>query len=145
ARQVHEYDGRIAALVATRLGLPIVPGRLKGEAGGGEHDGHGLLMAHESSWVHDNRNPGLSRDEIGAWHLAAYDAERIIWSPGVRDLDITDYHIDSLARFTGPGRVLMNLPRHPNPADPFHRAALETRDALVAADLPVDIIDEPVR
>lgn len=145
ARQVHEHDGRIAALVATRLGLPIVPGRLKGEAGGVEHDGHGLLMAHESSWVHDNRNPGLSRDDIGALLLAAYGAQRIIWSPGVRDLDITDYHIDSLARFTGPGRVLMNLPRAPDPDDPFHRAALETRDALVAAGLPVDIIDEPVR
>jgi agmatine deiminase len=51
--------------------------------------------------------------------MAAYGAERIIWAPGVAGLDITDYHIDSLARFTGPGRVLINLPPRPTRAIRF--------------------------
>lgn len=144
-RQVHQRDGRIAETVAAMLDLPIIDSGVIGEAGGVEHDGHGLLMAHESSWVHDNRNPGLSREEIGKKLLAAYGATRIIWSPGLRDADITDYHIDSLARFTGPGRVLINMPGDPDPDDPFHRAAMQTRDALVAAGLSVDIIPEPVK
>jgi agmatine deiminase len=54
--------------------------------------------------------PACRCEEIGARLMAAYGAERIIWAPGVAGLDITDYHIDSLARFTGPGRVLINLP-----------------------------------
>ncbi len=144
-KQVHEADGRIAERVAERLGVPLLPSPLQGEAGGVEQDGHGLLMAHESSWVIANRNPGMSRAEVEAALLAAYGAERMIWAPGVVGEDITDYHIDSLARFTGPGRVLMNLPDEPDLSDPFHRSALETHDILEAAGLEIEVIPEPNR
>lgn len=143
-KQVHQRDGRVAQRVAEQLGLPVIPSGLTGEAGGVEQDGHGLLMAHESSWLNDNRNPGLTRDEIESRLLTAYGAERMIWSPGVWGEDITDYHIDSLARFTGPGRVLINLPDEPDERDPFHMAALETHDRLVAEKLGVEVIPEPV-
>lgn len=142
-KQVHVRDGAIAGRVAERLGLPVIDSGVVGEAGGVEHDGHGLLMAHESSWVNDNRNPGLSRDEIGRRLLRAYGAERMIWTRGVYGEDITDYHIDSLARFTGPGRVLINLPDRPDRGDPFHQAALDTHDALEAAGVDVEVIPEP--
>ena len=144
-RQNHRNDGRIAERVAERLGLPLIESGLAGEPGGVETDGHGLLMAHESSWVQENRNPGLSRDEVGARLMAAYGADRMIWAPGVAGLDITDYHIDSLARFTGPGRVLLNLPPDPDLDDPFHAAALATLDILETAGLDVEVIYEPRR
>lgn len=142
-KQHPENDGLIAGKVAERLGLELISSGLTGEAGGVEHDGHGLLMAHESSWINPNRNPGLDRDEIGARLLAAYGAERIIWTKGVMGQDITDYHIDSLARFTGPGRVLINLPDEPDMSDPFHLAAMETHAALEAAGLEIEVIPEP--
>ncbi|MGI9401443.1 MAG: agmatine deiminase family protein [Rhizobiaceae bacterium] len=144
-KQIHANDGQIAAKLAERLNLPLVGSGAVGEAGGVEHDGHRLLMAHESSWVNDNRNKGLSRDEIETRLLDAYGADKMIWAPGLWDEDITDYHIDSLARFTGPGRVLINLPVDPDEADPFHMAALETHDILADAGLDVTIIPEPVR
>ncbi|TRW96619.1 agmatine deiminase family protein [Paracoccus sp. M683] len=144
-KQINQRDSRIAGLLAESLGLPLMPSGVRGEAGGVEQDGHGLLMAHESSWVNDNRNPGMSRDQIEQRLLRAYGAERMIWSEGVWDEDITDYHIDSLARFTGPGRVLINLPDDPDMEDSFHVAALDTHDALVAAGLSVDVIPEPHR
>jgi len=144
-KQVHRRDGAIAGRVAQRLGVPLLPTPLQGEAGGIEQDGHGLLMAHESSWVTRDRNPGMSRAEVGAALLDAYGADRIIWAPGLYGQDITDYHIDSLARFTGPGRVLMNLPDDPDPRDPFHQAALETHDILAAEGLSIEVIPEPVR
>ncbi len=144
-RQVNKRDSQVAARVAEQLGLRMVPSGLTGEAGGVEHDGHGLLMAHESSWVNPNRNPGQSRAQIEERLLTAYGADKMIWSKGVYDQDITDYHIDSLARFTGPGRVLINLPDEPDMDDPFHLAALDTYDALVAADLQIDTIAEPNR
>ncbi len=143
SRQVHQRDGNIATALAERLGLEIIPSNLRGEPGGVEQDGHGLVMAHESSWVHDNRNPGVPRFEIEKRLLKAYGAKRMIWSPGLKDEDITDYHIDSLARFTGPGKVLVNLPEKPDPRDPFHQAALETHDRLAAAGLEIDVIPEP--
>lgn len=142
-KQAHRHDGKIAARVAERLGMPLIPSGLHGEAGGVEHDGHGLLMAHESSWVNPNRNAGQSRAEIEERLLQAYGASRMIWTRGVYGEDITDYHIDSLARFTGPGRVLITLPDTPDMTDPFHVAALDTHDALEAAGLEIDVIPEP--
>lgn len=144
-KQIHRRDAAVAAEVARRLNLPLIPSGLSGEPGGADHDGRGLLIAHESSWMNDNRNPGLARDEIEARLLAAYGADRMIWAPGLRGEDITDYHIDALARFTAPGRVLMNLPDDPHPDDPFARTGLETHDVLVAAGLDVDVIAEPNR
>ncbi|MEL6962253.1 MAG: agmatine deiminase family protein [Pseudomonadota bacterium] len=143
-KQVHRHDAAVAAGIAKRLDLPMIPSGLVGEAGGVEHDGHGRLMAHESSWAIANRNPGLSRDVIEDLLLKAYGAETIVWSDGVRGEDITDYHIDSLARFTGPGQVLMNLPEDPHWDDPFHLAARETQTRLLEAGLDVDVMPEPV-
>ena len=57
-KQVHDRDGQVAARVAERLGLPMFDAGLVGEAGGVESDGHGTLIAHESSWVNPNRNAG---------------------------------------------------------------------------------------
>ncbi len=142
-KQVNKRDSRIAGLVADRLGLTLIPSGLTGEAGGVEQDGHGLLLAHESSWVNDNRNPGLTRGEIERRLLDAYGASRMIWGKGVWGQDITDYHIDSLARFTGPGRVLINLPDDSDPYDPFHKAAQETHRQLTGAGLSVETIPEP--
>lgn len=142
-KQVNKRDSRIASQIAGRLGVPLIPSGLKGESGGVEHDGHGLLMAHESSWVNDNRNPNMSLAEVETKLLNAYGAKRMIWSSGVWGEDITDYHIDSLARFTGSGRVLINLPYKIDKNDSFHLAALDTYDALIAANLEVDIIPEP--
>lgn len=144
-KQRYQQDGQIAERVASALGLPLLASPIQGEAGGIEQDGHGLLMAHESSWVIDNRNPGLSKAEVGAALIEAYGAERIIWAPGLKGQDITDYHIDSLARFTGPGRVLMNLPDVPDRYDAFHRAALKTHDILSKAGLEIEVIPEPAQ
>ncbi|MGB1235150.1 MAG: agmatine deiminase family protein [Planktomarina sp.] len=142
-KQVHQHDGRIAAKVADRLGIPLLSTGLSGEAGGVEHDGHGLLAAHESSWVNKNRNPELSKAQIETHLLDAYGAKRMIWAKGVKGEDITDYHIDSLVRFTGPARALINLPRTPDLSDPFHVAAFETYDAFVNAGINIEVIPEP--
>jgi agmatine deiminase len=143
-KQVHRRDGQIAARVAERLGVHLRQTGLVGEPGGVDHDAGGLLIAHESSWVNSNRNPGLSRDQISARLCEAYGARQVIWSKGVSGQDITDYHIDSLARFTAPGRILINLPEDPDPGDPFHIAAKETHQALLGAGLEVEVIPEPV-
>jgi agmatine deiminase len=144
-KQVHRHDAQVAARVAERLGLPVLETALKGEGGGLDHDAGGLIIAHESSWVKPDRNPGLSRAQIEAALLDAYGARRVIWAPGLKDQDITDYHIDSLARLTAPNRVLINLPDDPDPRDPFHQAALQTHDILAAAGLDIDVIPEPNR
>ena len=101
-KQPHANDARIAERVAERLGMPLIETGLVGEQGGVEHDGAGTLLAHASCWVNPNRNP-MSQDEVGEKLLQALGGEKMIWAPGIAGKDITDYHIDALARFVGPG------------------------------------------
>ena len=128
-KQPHANDARIAGRVAARLGLPLIDSGLVGEQGGVEHDGAGLVLAHASSWVNPNRNR-LGADMIGDHLLAALGGRRMIWAPGVIGADITDYHIDSLARFVAPGKLLIQMPAALDRDDPWSRSAFETYEIL---------------
>jgi agmatine deiminase len=131
-KQEHEDDGRIARRVSEKMGLRIFESGVVGEGGGVETDGAGTLFAHESCWVNPNRNRD-DRDVIERKLLAALGAEKMIWAPGVKDADITDYHIDALARFIKPGVVLIQLPDKVADADPWSASAYETYDVLKSA------------
>lgn len=131
-KQTHGQDGKIAARVAERLGLAVFDAGLVGEAGGVETDGHGTLIAHESSWVNGNRNRG-TKAEIEAMLLDTMGARKVIWAPGIKGADITDYHIDALARFVQPGQVLIQMGQQIDPSDPWSVSAFETRDILATA------------
>ncbi len=131
-KQVHDNDGKIAARVAERLGLPLFDVGLVGEAGGVETDGHGTLIAHESSWVNPNRNRG-SKAEVEVMLLDTMGAQKMIWAPGIKGADITDYHIDALARFIKPGQVLIQMGEEVDPQDPWSVSAFETHAILSAA------------
>ena len=62
--------------------------------------------------------------------LDVLGAEKVIWVPGVKGADLTDYHIDSLARFVAPGKVLFQLPEQIDSRDRWSVAAFETFDIL---------------
>jgi agmatine deiminase len=147
-KQVHGNDGKIAARVAERLGLPVFDVGLVGEAGGVETDGHGTLIAHESTFINSNRNTG-TKDEITALLLDTMGAEKMIWAPGIKGADITDYHIDALARFVKPGQVLIQMGEEVDPEDPWSVSAFETHHILAAATdatgrkLDLVILSEP--
>ena len=131
-KQVHADDGGIARRVAERMGSPLFDNGLAGEAGGAEVDGQGTLIAHASRWVNSNRNIG-SKTTIEAQIKQAFGVEKVIWAPGVKGGDITDYHIVALAWFTEPGKVLIQLPEDIDPEDPLSAAAFEIYDILVGA------------
>ena len=148
-KQAHEDDTQIARRVAEKLGLQIFDNAIKGEGGGVEFDGEGTLLAHASCWVNPNRNSG-TEDEIAKILCDALGAEKMIWAPGVKDADITDYHIDALARFVKPGKVLIQLPDKVISGDPWSKAAFETYDVLKNATdaqgrkLEIVVIPEPL-
>jgi agmatine deiminase len=148
-KQPHNRDSRIAERVAKRLGLPVIPSGLVGEQGGVEHDGAGTLLAHASSWANPNRNR-LSLAEIERRLLVALGGRKMIWAPGIKGKDITDYHIDALARFVSPGKVLIQLGETIDPEDPWSVAGHETlkilRRATAANGRPLEImrLDDPI-
>lgn len=105
-KQAHPHDGQLAARIAKLLGVEHHVAALCGEGGGIEYDGEGTLLLTESCWVNENRNPGLSCAEIETRLKATLGVETVIWVPGVRDLDITDGHIDGSLRFVRPGLIV---------------------------------------
>ena len=127
ARQANDLER-----VAERLGLTVFDAGLVGEAGGVETDGHATLIAHESTFINPNRNKG-SKDEITAMLLETMGAQKMIWAPGIKGADITDYHIDALARFVKPGQVLIQMGEEIDPEDPWSVSAFETHDILAKA------------
>lgn len=146
-KQAHDNDARIARRVADRLGLPVIDSGVIGEQGGVEHDGAGTLLAHASCWVNDNRNPGLTADQIADRLKTALGGSKMIWAPGIKGADITDYHIDALARFVAPGRVLIQIDDQANPDDPWSVAAHQTLAVLEGATdargRPLEIVRLP--
>ncbi len=148
-KQEHEDDARVARRVAEKLGLRIFDNGVVGEGGGVEVDGAGTVLAHASCWVNPDRNAG-SQEEVERLLLDALGAEKMIWAPGVIGADITDYHIDALARFVKPGQVLIQLPETIIADDPWSTSAFETYEILKKATdaqgnkLDIVVIPEPV-
>lgn len=77
------------------------------EGGSIEVDGEGTALTTEECLLNANRNPHLSKDEIGALLRDHLTVDTIIWLPNGVYLDETDGHIDNLARFVAPGRVML--------------------------------------
>ncbi len=127
-RQEHRFDSRVSKAVATYLDYPYTRAKIVGEGGGIEYDGEGTLILTESSWINDNRNPGLGRDEIEAELMDVLGVEKVIWLPGVRDLDITDGHIDGMMRIIRPGLLMMGS--YPGDTSEWGRADAEARKIL---------------
>lgn len=69
------------------------------EGGAVEIDGHGTLMACESSVLNGNRNPGMSQAQAELIFKKYLGITNVIWLEGREGLDITDQHIDGFARF----------------------------------------------
>ncbi len=145
-KQKHNHDAAIAGLIGKRLGIKRIDSGVVGEAGGLEFDGSGTILAHASSWVNPNRN-AANAAQIAARLQYAIGARKTIWAPGIIGKDITDYHIDALARFVGPGRVLIQLPDKVDRSDPWSVAAWETMQILEkstdAVGKPIEIIVLP--
>lgn len=113
-KQVHPNDRLVARRVLAHLGIERFRAPFVSEGGALEVDGEGTVMATESSIVNPNRNPRRSRDALGREILGALGASKMIWLKGLRGHDITDDHIDGLARFLSGGRVVVDLPAYTN-------------------------------
>ncbi|GGP68219.1 agmatine deiminase family protein [Streptomyces abikoensis] len=131
-KQEHSRDGLVARRLLEWAGVPRIEAPLVAEGGSLETDGDGTLLVTESSLVNDNRNPGRSRDDIERTLTGLLGVRKVIWLPGVRGEDITDCHVDALARFAGPATVLLSRPPVDTPAV-WTRVYEEARAALESA------------
>ncbi|MCB5164293.1 agmatine deiminase family protein [Streptomyces bambusae] len=103
-------DAAAAGILLDEYQVPRIRAGFVGEGGSLETDGEGTLMATVSSLVNPNRNPGMSLQQVDEALRTSLGIAKVIWVPGLAGQDITDCHIDCLARFTAPGRVILDRP-----------------------------------
>lgn len=126
----YDRDRAVAAQMADRLGLPRVSSSMVLEGGSVDVNGEGLALVTEQCLLNPNRNPSLGRRQIEDRLAAFLGLSDLIWlGEGVVG-DDTDGHIDNLARFVSPRRVLTVVAA--DPADPNHAALAENRRRLDA-------------
>lgn len=76
------------------------------EGGSVEVDGEGTILTTEQCLLNPNRNRGADKSEIELWLKSALGGERVLWIREGLLNDHTDGHIDTIARFVGPGHVV---------------------------------------
>ncbi|WP_328321553.1 agmatine deiminase family protein [Kribbella sp. NBC_00382] len=117
-------DRLVAKAIAADSDVPMVTTWLTMEGGGLEVNGAGLGVATESCILNPNRNPGKTKAEVEAELRRLFGVEQMLWMPGRPGLEVTDWHVDFLARFTSPGMLLYASAEHGEAEDKRDRKAL---------------------
>ena len=77
------------------------------EGGALEFSGDGVIMTTEQCLLNKNRNPDLSKNDIENILKTVFNIEEIIWLKHGLEGDHTDGHIDDVARFISPRKILI--------------------------------------
>lgn len=100
-------DETIGAELARDAGLPVETSTMILEGGAIDGDGTGLVATTEQCLLNPNRNPAMSREQIEAEIARTLGFDRVMWLGDGLVNDHTDGHVDNLARFVAPGRLLV--------------------------------------
>ncbi|MCQ4628663.1 agmatine deiminase family protein [Shinella sp. CPCC 100929] len=123
-----DADDALAGNVLAHEGAEILRSFLFCEGGSLACDGEGTLIATETSLLHPNRNPGLSKAWVEQELLRMLGLKKVVWLPG-DPLDLeTDGHVDGMCCFVKPGVVMFEY--NPDPADLHGRILADNLAAL---------------
>jgi agmatine deiminase len=134
------HDGEIGDWVARRSGARTASSSWVLEGGALEFDGQGTYLSTRSCVFHPERNPGRTEQQFEAELKRLVECERLVWLERGLEHDHTDGHVDMLARFVEPGRVVC---MRPAPNDPNETVLRELAETLEEADLEVISLPSP--
>jgi agmatine deiminase len=95
----HDLDEKIPGLVAGALKIPVFYPGIVMEGGAVEFNGKGTVLTTTSCLLHENRNPGLSKDELEEFLRHYYGIDQVLWLEHGIEGDDTNGHIDDHTRF----------------------------------------------
>ena len=143
----YDDDAAAASRFAERRGDPVRSIEMVFEGGSITGDGDGTLVTTTQCLMHPNRNPTMTQVEIEAVLRAELGAERTIWLPhGLALDDDTDGHVDNIAAFAAPGRLVLQGCDDPDEAD-WLRLDVDRRVAIGAVDArgrALDVVTVPI-
>jgi agmatine deiminase len=137
-------DATVGDDIAHVSGTPILSFDFVLEGGAVDHDGEGTMLATRQTLLNANRN-GWSKAEAEAALGQAFGAKTVIWIDEGLKNDHTDGHIDNVARFVGPARVVCQAPSgadDPN-AETLERIARALEQATDAKGRKLEVIRIP--
>jgi len=144
-----EHD-QFAALAATELaGATHIGSRMVNEGGGIHTDGLGTFLVTETVQLDPGRNPGWTKERVEEELARTVGARTVIWLPRGLTRDSSTFgtrgHVDLLATFAAPGRVLAHVQRdaaHPD-AEVSEEILSVLRAATDADGRPLEVIELP--
>jgi agmatine deiminase len=131
----HADDARLPERIAAHLGMRLFEAPMILEGGSITVDGEGTVLTTEQCLLNPNRNPGMPREALERNLRDYLGVTSVIWLPFGLETDSgpegTDGHVDGIATFLGPGRVLLDV--RADPASHEHASGRANLAALRAA------------
>jgi agmatine deiminase len=122
-----ESDALASGVATAATAAVRIDSQLVNEGGGIHTDGAGTFLVTTTVQLDPGRNPGWTPAAVEAELARAVGAEKVIWLPRglTRDSDTygTRGHVDLVATFSAPGRVLVHDQR--DPAHPDHTVSAD--------------------
>jgi agmatine deiminase len=114
-------------------GDPIFEPGIILEGGSIDVDGAGTCLTTKQCLLNQNRNPQLDKGQISGYLRNYLGGTNVVWLGEGISGDDTDGHVDDIARFVGPGKVICMVEEDPN--DENHAALKKDYETLQAARL----------
>jgi agmatine deiminase len=137
-------DAVVADEIAGLAGVALKRFDFVLEGGAVEHDGEGTVLTTRQTLLNANRN-GWTKEAAEAALQESFGTRKIVWIDEGLANDHTDGHIDNIARFVGPARVVCQAPAgadDPN-ADTLNAIAAALEAATDAKGRKFEVIRIP--
>jgi agmatine deiminase len=139
------FDDSVGDKVAEAAGAPVQRAEFILEGGAVDHDGEGTILTTRQCLLNPNRNAGWTEAVAESYLQSALGAKKVLWLGDGLANDHTDGHVDNIARFIGPGRVMCMAPYGENDPnrDVLDQITADLRAMTDAAGRVLDVVQIP--